>query len=47
METLIEEFRENNLYESFESFDIKELKPSLIPRSPLSQVNATKGRTRY
>ncbi|XP_024636081.1 kinesin-like protein KIN-5C isoform X2 [Medicago truncatula] len=44
METLVEEFRENN---SNESFDIKELKPSLIPRSPLSQVNATKGRTRH
>ncbi|KAK7268018.1 hypothetical protein RIF29_20700 [Crotalaria pallida] len=36
MEALLEEFRENN---SFESFDVKELKPSLIPRSPLSQVN--------
>lgn len=36
METLLEEFRENN---SYESFDAKELKPSLIPRSPLSQVN--------
>ncbi|XP_061353443.1 kinesin-like protein KIN-5C [Gastrolobium bilobum] len=36
METLLGEFRENN---SFESFDIKELKPSLIPRSPFSQVN--------
>lgn len=36
METLIEEFRENNTYESF---DVKELKPSLIPRSPLSRVN--------
>ncbi|XP_057425345.1 kinesin-like protein KIN-5C [Lotus japonicus] len=36
METLLEEFRENN---SYESFDVKELKPSLIPRSPLSQVN--------
>ncbi|KAK2400965.1 kinesin protein KIN-5D [Trifolium repens] len=44
METLIEEFREKN---SYESLDIKELKPSLIPRSPLSQVNTTKGRTRY
>ncbi|CAI8602433.1 unnamed protein product [Vicia faba] len=39
METLIEEFRENN---SYESLDIKELKPSQIPRSPLSQVNTTK-----
>lgn len=36
METLLEGFRENNAYESF---DIKELKPSLIPRSPLTQVN--------
>lgn len=36
METLIEEFRENNSYESFE---VKELKPSLIPRSPLAQLN--------
>ncbi|KAK2454736.1 kinesin protein KIN-5D [Trifolium repens] len=44
METLIEEFREKN---SYESLDIKELKPSLIPRSPLSQVNTTKGRMRY
>ncbi|KAK4730701.1 hypothetical protein R3W88_023689 [Solanum pinnatisectum] len=36
METLLEEFRENN---SFESFQVKELKPSLIPRSPLSLIN--------
>ncbi|XVF76179.1 hypothetical protein PTKIN_Ptkin13bG0245800 [Pterospermum kingtungense] len=36
MEALLEEFRENNSYESFEP---KELKPSLIPRSPLSQIN--------
>ncbi|GKV38905.1 hypothetical protein SLEP1_g46758 [Rubroshorea leprosula] len=36
MEALVEEFRENN---SFESFESKELKPSLIPRSPLSQIN--------
>ncbi|KAF2289708.1 hypothetical protein GH714_038107 [Hevea brasiliensis] len=36
METLLEEFRENNSYESFE---VKELKPSLIPRSPLVQLN--------
>ncbi|KAM3324913.1 kinesin-like protein KIN-5C [Capsicum chacoense] len=36
METLLEEFRENN---SFESFQLKELKPSLIPRSPLSLIN--------
>ncbi|GLT62689.1 hypothetical protein SLA2020_353070 [Shorea laevis] len=36
MESLVEEFRENNSYESFEC---KELKPSLIPRSPLSQIN--------
>ncbi|XP_060177032.1 kinesin-like protein KIN-5C [Lycium barbarum] len=36
METLREEFQENN---SFESFQVKEVKPSLIPRSPLSQIN--------
>ncbi|XP_004303542.1 PREDICTED: 125 kDa kinesin-related protein isoform X2 [Fragaria vesca subsp. vesca] len=36
MEALVEEFRENN---SYESFDVKELKPSLIPRSPLAQLN--------
>ncbi|XP_022744590.1 kinesin-like protein KIN-5C [Durio zibethinus] len=36
MEALVEEFRENNSYESFEP---KGLKPSLIPRSPLSQIN--------
>ncbi|XP_050383598.1 kinesin-like protein KIN-5C isoform X2 [Argentina anserina] len=36
MEALVEEFRENN---SYESFDVKELKPSLIPRSPLTQLN--------
>ncbi|KAK7337255.1 hypothetical protein VNO77_17820 [Canavalia gladiata] len=36
MEALLEEFRENNPYESY---DVKELKPSLIPRSPLSQLN--------
>ncbi|XP_020205961.1 kinesin-like protein KIN-5C [Cajanus cajan] len=36
MESLLEEFRENNPYESS---DVKELKPSLIPRSPLSQLN--------
>ncbi|TMW95748.1 hypothetical protein EJD97_008397 [Solanum chilense] len=36
METLLEEFRENN---SLESFQVKELKPSLIPRSPLSLIN--------
>ncbi|KAK6231854.1 hypothetical protein SCA6_001927 [Theobroma cacao] len=36
MEALVEEFRENNSYESFEP---KELKASLIPRSPLSQIN--------
>ncbi|XP_045809154.1 kinesin-like protein KIN-5C [Trifolium pratense] len=47
IETLIEQFRENNSYESLHSLDIKELKPSLIPRSPLSQVNITKGITRY
>ncbi|XP_022887250.1 kinesin-like protein KIN-5C [Olea europaea var. sylvestris] len=37
METLQEEFRENL---SYESFKVKELKPSLIPRSPLSQINS-------
>jgi kinesin family protein 11 len=36
MEALAEEFRENN---SYESFDGKELRPSLIPRSPLIQLN--------
>ncbi|KAI8016226.1 Kinesin-like protein KIN-5C [Camellia lanceoleosa] len=36
MEALLEEFRENHSYESFE---VKELKPSLIPRSPLIQLN--------
>lgn len=36
MESLVEEFRENN---SYESFDGKDLKPSLIPRSPLTQIN--------
>ncbi|XP_062112736.1 kinesin-like protein KIN-5C [Humulus lupulus] len=36
MDSLVEEFRENN---SYESFDGKELKPSLIPRSPLTQIN--------
>ncbi|KAF9680860.1 hypothetical protein SADUNF_Sadunf06G0165500 [Salix dunnii] len=36
MENLLEEFRENNSYESME---VKELKPSLIPRSPLAQLN--------
>ncbi|PKI49351.1 hypothetical protein CRG98_030279, partial [Punica granatum] len=36
MDALLEEFRENNSYESFEA---KELKPSLIPRSPLTQLN--------
>ncbi|XP_028784778.1 kinesin-like protein KIN-5C [Neltuma alba] len=36
MESLLEEFRENN---SYDSFGVKELKPSLIPRSPLSQLN--------
>lgn len=38
MEALLEEFRENNSYES-SSPDVKELKPSLIPRSPLIQLN--------
>ncbi|KAK2364397.1 kinesin protein KIN-5D [Trifolium repens] len=37
IESLLEEFRENNSYES--SSDVKELKPSLIPRSPLTQLN--------
>lgn len=36
MEALLEEFRENNPYESSE---VKELKPSLIPRSPLIPLN--------
>ncbi|KAJ6300219.1 hypothetical protein OIU76_021089 [Salix suchowensis] len=36
VENLVDEFRENNSYESFE---VKELKPSLIPRSPLVQLN--------
>ncbi|KAA8516740.1 hypothetical protein F0562_017062 [Nyssa sinensis] len=36
MESLVEEFRENH---SYESFQVKELKPSLIPRSPLIQLN--------
>jgi kinesin family protein 11 len=36
MEALVEEFRENN---SYEAFDVKELRPSLIPRSPLIQLN--------
>ncbi|CAN4118820.1 unnamed protein product [Withania somnifera] len=36
MESLQEEFRENK---TFKSFQVKEVKPSLIPRSPLSQIN--------
>ncbi|XP_073018606.1 kinesin-like protein KIN-5C [Primulina eburnea] len=36
MEVLQEEFREND---SSESFQVKEIKPSLIPRAPLSQIN--------
>ncbi|GMI96676.1 hypothetical protein like AT2G36200 [Hibiscus trionum] len=36
MEALVEEFRENNTYESFEG---KDLKASIIPRSPLTQIN--------
>ncbi|KAF7820171.1 kinesin-like protein KIN-5C [Senna tora] len=36
VEALVEEFREN---QSYESYDTKELKPSLIPRSPLTQLN--------
>lgn len=34
VDALLDEFRENNPYESF-----RELKPSLIPRSPLLQRN--------
>ncbi|KAI8562998.1 hypothetical protein RHMOL_Rhmol03G0079800 [Rhododendron molle] len=37
MESLVEEFRENHSYESFE---VKGIKPSLIPRSPLTQLNS-------
>ncbi|KAK4749918.1 hypothetical protein SAY87_027367 [Trapa incisa] len=36
VDALLEEFRENNSYEAFE---VREPKPSLIPRSPLSQLN--------
>ncbi|KAL8505115.1 hypothetical protein ACS0TY_016356 [Phlomoides rotata] len=36
MEALQEEFREEN---SFDSFVIKELKPSVAPRAPLSEIN--------
>lgn len=36
MDALLEEFRENN---NFESFEVKESKPSLLPRSPLVQLN--------
>lgn len=36
MDALLEEFRENNPYESV---DAKDLKPSLIPRSPLVERN--------
>lgn len=36
MDTLLEEFWENHSYESFRR---KDAKPSLIPRSPLSQIN--------
>ncbi|KAI5674373.1 hypothetical protein M9H77_14737 [Catharanthus roseus] len=36
MDALLEEFRENHSYDSFQG---KEPKPSLIPRSPLSQIN--------
>ncbi|EYU38653.1 hypothetical protein MIMGU_mgv1a000707mg [Erythranthe guttata] len=35
-EALEEEFRENN---SFDSFHVKEVKPTLIPRAPFSQIN--------
>ncbi|KAK9126360.1 hypothetical protein Scep_015206 [Stephania cephalantha] len=37
MESLLEEFRENHPYEP--PSNTKELKPSLIPRSPLIQIN--------
>ncbi|KAK9153649.1 hypothetical protein Sjap_001129 [Stephania japonica] len=37
MESLLEEFRENHPYEP--PSNAKELKPSLIPRSPLIQIN--------
>ncbi|XP_052174381.1 kinesin-like protein KIN-5C isoform X2 [Diospyros lotus] len=36
IEALLEEFRENHSYESFE---VKEQKPCVIPRSPLAQLN--------
>ncbi|OIW11363.1 hypothetical protein TanjilG_19619 [Lupinus angustifolius] len=36
MEALVEEFQENN---SYESPNVKDLKPSLIPRSPLTELN--------
>ncbi|KAK6139954.1 hypothetical protein DH2020_026330 [Rehmannia glutinosa] len=36
MEALQEEFRENHSYESFTG---KELRPSVTPRAPLSQIN--------
>ncbi|XP_073143439.1 kinesin-like protein KIN-5C [Henckelia pumila] len=36
IEVLQEEFRENS---TFKSFKVKEIKPSLIPRSPFSQIN--------
>ncbi|KAL5721227.1 Kinesin-like protein KIN-5C [Ranunculus cassubicifolius] len=36
LDSLIEEFQENNPYESS---NVKEVKPSLIPRSPLLQLN--------
>ncbi|KAK4419401.1 Kinesin-like protein KIN-5C [Sesamum alatum] len=38
MEALQEEFRENNSYESFQGKAV-EVKASLIPRAPLSQIN--------
>ncbi|CAI0462327.1 unnamed protein product [Linum tenue] len=36
MEALVEEFRENNSYDSFE---VKEPKTNLVPRSPLAEIN--------
>ncbi|CAN1772180.1 Kinesin-like protein KIN-5C [Linum perenne] len=36
MEALVEEFRENN---SYDTFMVKEQKPSLIPRPPFVQIN--------
>ena len=44
MEALVEEFRENNSYESFE---VKKINTSLIPRPPLSQINQGGRQTPY